>query len=56
MLPQRFEVVRKMPFIKKIFIQFVYKEGDKEKSGTVTKLELVKKKHNQKFKIISFIL
>ena len=34
-----------MPFIKKDFIQFIYKE----KSGTVTKLTLVQKKRNQKF-------
>ena len=32
--------------MRKIFIQFIYKE----KCGTVTKLKLVKKKHNQKFK------
>ena len=32
--------------MKKNFTQFIYKE----KSGAVTKLKLVKKKHNQKFK------
>ena len=41
-LPKRFE----MPLIKKVLIQLIYKE----KYGTVTKLKLVKKKHNQKFK------
>ena len=35
-----------MPFIKKIFIQFILKE----KYGTVTKLKLVNKKHNQNLK------
>ena len=37
---------RKMSFIKKNFIQFSYKE----KSETFTKLRLVKKRNNQKFK------
>ena len=35
-----------MPFIKKNFIQFIYKE----KSGAVTKLKLFQKKRNQEFK------
>ena len=38
--------MKKMPFIKKIFVQFFYKE----KYGSVPKLKLIKKKHNQKFK------
>ena len=36
-----------MPVIKKNFIKFIYKE----KPGTVTKLKLVQKKRNQKFKM-----
>ena len=35
-----------MPFIKKNFIQFICTE----KSGAATKLKLVEKKHNEKFK------
>ena len=42
----RFGTCIKMPFIKKKLSQFIYKE----KSGIVTKLKLVQKKHNQKFK------
>ena len=38
--------MKKMPFIKKIFVQFFYKE----KYESVPKLKLIKKKHNQKFK------
>ena len=35
-----------MPFIKNIFIQFIYKE----QSGAVTKLKSIQEKRNQKFK------
>ena len=35
-----------MPFVKKDFIQFIYKE----KSRALTKLRLVSKKRNKKFK------
>ena len=45
MAPERFEL-EKMSFIKKNFIQFIYKE----KSGAITKLKLVQDKRNHKFK------